>query len=149
MFGKKRIEESFAVERFKTLIDSSTTIDGRMNFGNSVRIDGKVHGNLNIEPGCKGTIAVGPGAEVRGDINAYRVLVAGTVQGNIQASERVELLSSARVSGDIAFGSISIVHGARVIGLLVEVSKSNDASETTSDLLSRSARTAGGSQPAG
>jgi len=146
MFGKKRIEESFSVERFKTLIDSSTTIDGRMNFGNSVRIDGKVHGNLIIEPGCKGTIAIGPGAEVRGDINAYRVLVAGTVQGNIQATERVELLSSARVSGDIAYGSISILHGARVIGLLVEVSKSNDASETT-DILIRTARTAGGSQP--
>jgi Integral membrane protein CcmA involved in cell shape determination len=145
MFGKKRIEESFSVERFKTLIDSSTTIDGRMNFGNSVRIDGKVHGNLIIEPGCKGTIAIGPGAEVRGDINAYRVLVAGTVHGNIQATERVELLSSARVSGDIAYGSISISHGARVIGLLVEVSKSNDASETT-DILIRTARTAGGSQ---
>ena len=145
MFGKKRIEESFSVERFKTLIDSSTTIDGRMNFGNSVRIDGKVHGNLIIEPGCKGTIAIGPGAEVRGDINAYRVLVAGTVQGNIQATERVELLSSARVSGDIAYGSISISHGARVIGLLVEVSKSNDASQTT-DVLIRSARSAGGTQ---
>lgn len=146
MFGKRRIEETFSVERFKTLIDSSTTIDGRMNFGNSVRIDGKVHGNLNVEPGSKGTIAVGLGAEVRGDINAYRVLVAGTVQGNIQAAERVELLSTARVSGDITYGSISISHGARVIGLLVEISKSNDASETT-DTVIRSARTVGGNQP--
>jgi cytoskeletal protein CcmA (bactofilin family) len=145
MFGKKRIEESFSVERFKTLIDSATFIDGRMNFGNSVRIDGKIHGNLTMEPGCKGTIAVGPGAEVRGDINAYRVLVAGTVQGNIQASERVELLSSARVSGDIAYGSISVSHGARIIGLLVEISKSKDASETT-DVLIRTARTGGPGQ---
>jgi len=148
MFGKKRIEESFSVERFKTLIDSATTIDGRMNFGNSVRVDGKVHGNLTMEPGCKGTIAIGPGAEVRGDINAYRVLVAGTIQGNIQASERVELLSSARVSGDIAYGSISVSHGARIIGLLVEISKSKDASETT-DVLIRTARTVGGNQPGG
>jgi cytoskeletal protein CcmA (bactofilin family) len=148
MFGNKRLEESFSVERFKTLIDSTTTIDGRMSFGDSVRIDGKVHGNLTMEPDCNGTIAVGPGAEIRGDISAYRVLVAGTVQGNIQATERVELLSGARVSGDIAYGSISIVHGAKVIGLLVEISKNNDASETT-DLLIRTARTAGGSPGGG
>ena len=38
MFGNKRVEETFSVERFKTLIDSTTTIDGRMNFGDSVRI---------------------------------------------------------------------------------------------------------------
>jgi len=148
MFGNKRVEETFSVERFKTLIDSTTTIDGRMNFGDSVRIDGKVHGNLTMEPGCNGTIAVGPGAEIRGDISAHRVLVAGIVQGNIQATERVELLSSARVSGDIAYGSISIVHGAKVIGLLVEISKNNDAAETT-DLLIRTARTVGGNANGG
>ena len=146
MFGKKRIEENLSVERFKTLIDSSATIDGRMNFGNSVHIDGKVHGDLVMEPGCKGTIAIGPDAEVRGDINACRILIAGTVQGNIHATERVELLSSARVSGDIAYGSISILHGARVTGLLAEVSKSNDATATT-DIVIRSAQTAGRSQP--
>jgi len=120
---KKKFEETLAVESFKTLIDVATTMEGRMNFANSVRIDGKVIGDLLVDPGAAGIIAVGPNAEVRGNIDAHRVLVAGKVHGNIHAAESVHLMSSAQVSGDISYASLSIECGARVNGLLVDLAK--------------------------
>jgi cytoskeletal protein CcmA (bactofilin family) len=121
------------------VIDASTTIDGRLNLKESARIDGRVIGDVNLESGSKATVAIAATGVVRGDITAHRVLVAGQVQGNIQATERVELLSSAQVSGDITYGSISIAHGARVVGLLVEVTQSSEASGKT-DAVIRAAR---------
>jgi len=85
--GKKRkLEETLAIEAFKTIIDASTSMEGRMNFANSVRIDGKIVGDLLVDSGAAGIIAVGPEAEVRGNIDAHRVLVAGKVHGNIRAA---------------------------------------------------------------
>jgi cytoskeletal protein CcmA (bactofilin family) len=140
MFSKNReTGEALAAERFRTVIDATTTIDGRLNVKESVRIDGRVIGDVNLESGSKATVAIASTGAVRGDIAAHRVLVAGQVQGNIQAVERVELLSTAQVSGDITYGSISIAHGAKVVGLLVEVTQSTDASGKT-DAVIRAAR---------
>jgi len=46
---------------------------------------------------------------------------AGKVSGQIHAPERVELHAGCRVQGDIKYGSIAIEHGARVLGLLLQV----------------------------
>ncbi|HEY9447029.1 MAG TPA: polymer-forming cytoskeletal protein [Burkholderiales bacterium] len=128
MFGKKRkLEETLAIEAFKTIIDASTSMEGRMNFANSVRIDGKIVGDLLVDSGAAGIIAVGPDAEVRGNIDAHRVLVAGKVHGNIRAADSVHLMSTAKVSGDISYASISIECGARVNGLLVDLMKNEAA----------------------
>jgi cytoskeletal protein CcmA (bactofilin family) len=107
-------------ECFRTVIDQTTRIDGRLYFRESVRIDGKVHGDVALDGDCKASVAVAATGGVEGDISAYRVLVAGRVLGNINAEERVELTSTAHVSGDITYGSISIAHGAKVLGLLIE-----------------------------
>lgn len=130
---KKKLEETLAIEAFKTLIDATTTLQGSMNFVHSVRIDGKVVGDLLVDPGAAGIIAIGPKAEVRGNIDAHRVLVAGKVHGNIHAADSVHLMSSARVSGDISYGSISIEYGARVNGLLVDVTKNESVHSAAHD----------------
>jgi cytoskeletal protein CcmA (bactofilin family) len=124
MFGKsKPLEADLAVEAFKTFIDASTKVEGRITFSESIRVDGQVIGDIRVDDGKTGSIAVGPGANVRGNIVAHRVLVAGTVVGNIEASESVHLLSEAQVTGDIAYASICMVHGARVIGSLVDLAQ--------------------------
>ena len=70
-------------ERFDTLVGRTTTIYGRLVLLDSVRIDGKVLGNIETAPGNKISVAIGPTGEVTGDITAHRVLVAGKVDGNI------------------------------------------------------------------
>ena len=49
-----------------------------------------------------------------------RVMVAGKVEGNIYATERVEFHQTAQVRGDVTYGSIGIEHGAKVVGLVIQ-----------------------------
>jgi cytoskeletal protein CcmA (bactofilin family) len=115
--------EILAIDAFKTVIDAATVMEGRIIFAESIRIDGKVIGNLQVEPGATGSVAVAPGATVCGDIVAHRVLVAGTVQGNIHSTEIVQLMNGARVTGDISYAAITIAHGAIVNGSLTDCSR--------------------------
>jgi cytoskeletal protein CcmA (bactofilin family) len=105
-------------ERFDTLVGRTTTLFGRLVLLDSVRIDGKVVGNIETAPDNKISVAIGLTGEVNGDITAYRVLVAGKVNGNIYAAERVEFHKDAVVN--ISYGSIAVEHGARLLGMVVQ-----------------------------
>ncbi|MEY3523801.1 MAG: hypothetical protein RIT33_1218 [Pseudomonadota bacterium] len=121
MFGKRKTSILLPTnERFDTLIGKTSEIYGRMVVGENLRIDGKVVGNIESEENSKVTVAVGEDGEVIGDIFAYRVMIAGKVEGNIYATERVEFHQTAHVRGDVTYGSIGIEHGARVIGLVIQ-----------------------------
>ena len=121
MFGKRKTSLLLPTnERFDTLIGKTSEIYGRMVVGESLRFDGKVVGNIESEENSKVTVAVGEDGEVVGDIFAYRVMIAGKVEGNIYATERVEFHQTAQVRGDVTYGSIGIEHGARVIGLVIQ-----------------------------
>ena len=85
-------------ERFDTLVGRTTTVYGRLVLLDSVRIDGKVLGNIETAPGNMISVAIGPTGEVTGDITAHRVLV----------------------DGDISYGSIAVEHGARLLGMVVQ-----------------------------
>jgi cytoskeletal protein CcmA (bactofilin family) len=121
MFNKfKNKSFSATQERFDTLVGRTTTVFGRLVLLDSVRIDGKVFGNIETAPDNKISVAIGPTGEVKGDITAHRVLVAGKVEGNIYAAERVEFHKDAVVNGDISYGSIAVEHGARLLGMVVQ-----------------------------
>ena len=121
MFEKfKNKSFSATQERFDTLVGRTTTVFGRLVLLDSVRIDGKVFGNIETAPDNKISVAIGPTGEVKGDITAHRVLVAGKVEGNIYAAERVEFHKDAVVNGDISYGSIAVEHGARLLGMVVQ-----------------------------
>jgi len=131
MFEKLR-SKSFTVsqERFDTLIGRTTTIHGRLVLLDSVRIDGKVLGNIETAPGNKISVAIGATGEVTGDITAHRIMVAGKVEGNIYAAERVEFHKDSIVHGDISYGSIAVEHGARLLGLVIQ---NKTAADSASD----------------
>ena len=117
-------------ERFDTLIGRTTTIHGRLVLLDSVRIDGKVLGNIETAPGNKISVAIGASGEAVGDITAYRIMVAGKVEGNIYATERVEFHKDSLVHGDISYGSIAVEHGARLLGLVIQ---NKTAADSVSD----------------
>jgi cytoskeletal protein CcmA (bactofilin family) len=110
-----------SVENFETIIGASLRLDGNLLLRNSIRIDGVVNGNILQEDGCETTVAIAKGATVSGDIRAKHVIVSGTLQGNIFTSNRVELLETAFVSGDITYGTLGIQVGAKVEGNLRQV----------------------------
>jgi len=107
-------------EKFDTIIGRTTTIQGTLVLLDSVRIDGRVVGNVESAPDCKIAVAIGPTGEVTGDIKAHRVMVAGKVFGHIHAADRVEFQKDSSVQGDVSYGSIAVEHGAKLSGLILQ-----------------------------
>ena len=92
-----------------TLIGKSVVIKGELSCSEDLYIDGQVEGT--IDP--KGNrLTIGPNGRVKANVNACAVIVQGKLEGNIQASDRVDLKQSAVVMGDIATQRISIDEGA-------------------------------------
>ena len=120
-------------EKFDTLVGKNTAIHGRVVLQESIRIDGKVVGNIESSKEESITVVIGASGEVQGDIVAQRVVVAGKVAGNIHAHERVELHADCLVQGDIKYGSIAIEHGSKVLGLLLQVGASAPANMSDTD----------------
>jgi cytoskeletal protein CcmA (bactofilin family) len=85
-------------------------------------------------------VAIGPTGEVSGDITAHRVMVAGKVEGNIYASERVEFHKDSVVHGDISYGSIAVEHGARLLGLVIQTPSGGSNSTAEADSVIRTAQ---------
>ncbi len=99
-----------------------------MHLEESVRIDGRIEGNLAQQDGHGRWIIIGHTAEVHGDIRAQNISVAGKVIGNIVASESIELIDGCEVRGNITHKSINIEPGASLHGQLI--ASEPEASET-------------------
>ncbi len=114
MFGK-----SNKPSPIDSLIGSGTTIEGNISFSGGLRIDGHVKGHVKASANKPGTLVVSEMAKVEGEIDVAHVVINGTVAGPVRASEYVELLPKARVTGNVSYKSIEIHVGAIVMGQLV------------------------------
>ncbi len=101
------------------MVGEHAEIHGRLVTSESLRIDGKLIGNVEAAQENKVSIALGKTGNIQGDIYAYRVFIAGKVDGNIYCTERVELHDGAIVNGDISYEQIAIEPGAKLNGLMI------------------------------
>lgn len=117
MFGSKKGKA--AQGSIDSLIGVGTRIDGNVVFSGGLRVDGEVHGNISCENGQDGTLVISEKASVEGAISVAHVVINGTVVGPVAAAESLELLSAARVTGDVAYHQIEMQQGAVIQGRLV------------------------------
>ncbi len=90
-------------------IGKSVVVKGELSGSEDLIVDGEVEGNISLRGQ---TCTIGPNGRVRANIEARNVIVHGRVNGDIHASERVELRKTASLAGDIATARISIDDGA-------------------------------------
>jgi cytoskeletal protein CcmA (bactofilin family) len=95
-----------------SLLDAQLSVSGDLDTGGSLRIDGKLEGNIRRAD----TVVIGVGATMNGDVHAREVVIGGTVTGNVHATERVELQATAIVTGDILTQTILVQEGGVVNG---------------------------------
>ncbi len=114
MFGK-----SNKPSPIDSLIGAGTIIEGNIAFSGGLRIDGHVKGNVRATGNKPGTLVVSELAKVEGEIDVAHVVVNGTIAGPVRATEYVELLPKARVTGNVSYKSIEVHVGAIVMGQLV------------------------------
>ena len=84
-----------------SLIGAGTTIEGNISFTGGLRIDGHVKGNVKATGNKPGTLVLSELAKVEGEIDVAHVVINGTVAGPVRATEYVELLPKARVTGNV------------------------------------------------
>jgi cytoskeletal protein CcmA (bactofilin family) len=99
-----------------SLLDGQLTITGDIDTAGSLRIDGKVFGNIRRAD----TVVLGVGATMVGNVNCREMIIGGALTGNITASERVELQPTAIVTGDI-FTQVVLVQEGGVVNGRVEM----------------------------
>jgi len=90
-------------------IGKSVVVKGELSGSEDLVVDGEVEGSIALRGQ---SLTIGPNGRVRANIEARNVILHGRVDGDIHASDRVELRKSASLSGDITTARISIEDGA-------------------------------------
>ena len=98
-----------------TFVGKLLVVKGELSGKEALVVDGEVEGSITLH-GQR--LTVRPNGRIHGDIEASHVILHGRLEGNIQASERVELFKSASFTGDISTPRISIEEGAFFNGKL-------------------------------
>jgi len=106
------------------LLGYGTKIIGQLHFEGSVRIDGNVDGEIDGKE-----ITIGETAVVTAQIRADSIVVCGKVEGDITATQRIEIRSTAKVSGDITAPTLVIKEGATFEGRCSTRRSTRDESE--------------------
>ena len=96
----------------QSVISKEVEITGTIKSSGSIRVDGKLEGELH----CTGDAIVGPSAQIKGNMMVSSASVEGSVQGNITAKDRIEMKSTARVTGDIRAKRLSVEDGVTFVG---------------------------------
>ena len=97
-----------------TLLGRGSEFEGKLTFEGTVRIDGKLSGEIFSED----VLVVGEGAMVNAEIDVGVIIVEGNVTGNIRAKRAVELHAPARVKGNIETPVALYRQGRHLRGLL-------------------------------
>jgi cytoskeletal protein CcmA (bactofilin family) len=90
-------------------IGKSLVVKGEVSGSESLYIDGKIEGAINL-PGNR--VTIGRNGQVAANIMAREVVVLGKVRGNVHASDRIDIRSEGSLTGDVIAARISIEDGA-------------------------------------
>ena len=100
MFGK-------GSRKLETMIGDSTRTVGQVSVKGTIRIDGIVEGDVHAD-----WVVVGETGKIVGNTHARGMVVGGSVEGNIEAAESVELTGKASMTGEIHAPKLAIAEGA-------------------------------------
>lgn len=125
MFGKDKEKDSGTKgAEVIGIIGKGMTLEGKLTFSETVRIDGSFKGEID----ATGSMVVGDGGYVEGNIKVGSAIVTGEMKGVLEASVRVELRAPAKMFGDIKTPNLIIGDGVVFEGSCVMMKK--DTMET-------------------
>lgn len=95
-----------------TFLGPNVTVEGTVTGSEAVLIEGTVKGRINLQADLR----VGTQARVEATVHARNVTVEGKVSGDVSADDRVELIATASVDGNLKAPKIVVAEGARFRG---------------------------------
>lgn len=117
MFGSKSTQRNgFAID---TLIGPDVTVRGDLEFSGGLYVEGRIQGKVQAVAGKPATLILAEDGVIEGEVHAPVVVVNGQLDGDVHASERVELAQKARVQGNVHYAVVEMSAGAQLTGRLV------------------------------
>ena len=99
-------------EGTESLIAAGIIIEGKIEGEGHVRIAGHFKGDVHVE----GDLTIAAGAHLTGEVRAETIVIAGEVEGNVQATSRVQMTESGMLIGDLKARSLTVAAGSRMRG---------------------------------
>src|SRR5687767_5667105 len=94
-------------------IGKSVVIKGELNGSEDLTIEGQVEGKIELKDHV---LTIGPNGKIKAQVFAKAVIVLGEVNGNVTASEKVDIRDGGSVDGDIIAPRVAIAEGAHFRG---------------------------------
>ncbi len=98
-------------EKLESFVGVNSLFKGDIKTKGTIRIDGTLEGNVDVD-----WLILGETAHLKGDAVARGIIVGGKVDGNIKAREIIEIKAKGQVIGEISTSKLSIAEGARFEG---------------------------------
>lgn len=108
MLGKKEVIENERSGELNTIIGKGTVIEGLLTVQNSLRIDGRVTGQVQVTD----SLVVGKEGEIEGEVKVRNAIIGGRVRNRVLATGKVVLESHATVHGEVKTSKLVIDEGA-------------------------------------
>lgn len=96
----------------ESVIAAGLTIEGKIEGAGHVRIAGRFQGDVHVQ----GNLTIEADAKVTGGVRAAAVVIGGELEGNIDGAQRVELLATGVLNGNLKAGSLTVAAGSRMRG---------------------------------
>jgi cytoskeletal protein CcmA (bactofilin family) len=90
------------------VVGAGTVVEGKIRSQGSVRVDGKVVGEISASE----SLAVGVAGEIEGNITARNIIIGGKVRGSITATEKVVFEGKSVIKGDVRASKLVIDEGS-------------------------------------
>ena len=116
MLSRKRHEPASSSRHAETsLISQGTIIRGDVRFTGTLHVEGRIEGSV-LGEGANAVFTLSEHGQVQGEVRVPHAMINGQVNGDIYASQRLELATQARVVGDVRYSSLEMAAGAQVNG---------------------------------
>lgn len=123
MFGKKK---ETLIQGGTTLLAKDCEITGSIEFAGNLEVEGMINGNVEAKANSAARVRVLSSGKVIGDVRAPRIVINGQVEGDVFASEHIELAENAMVHGSVHYKVIEMMKGSEVNGSLVHITESSE-----------------------
>ncbi len=98
-------------EKLESFIGANSDFQGDVHMKGTLRIDGRVDGQVNAD--C---VILSDSAVIKGNVTAKKIVVGGRIEGNLNVKELVEIKSKGKVLGDIFTHKLAVMEGGEFNG---------------------------------
>ncbi|MDP3386673.1 MAG: polymer-forming cytoskeletal protein [Eubacteriales bacterium] len=122
---RSNTKETINLDKVDTLISSKVMIEGNIKATGTIRLDCQTTGDIEGQG-----FIIGETGSVKGDVKCDSIIIAGRVEGNVSAEDKIHIKASGTLIGDIEVGRVIIDEGAVFKGLCKMLFKNLDKSNS-------------------